>query len=117
MAVVDLRSADPDQPRHLLHVDAMMRHLDRLGADSRFNLLTDQSAGNRVDVLLDIDRTATTDGDVCQDVVGVEPAVRKSTQMRLFDCKTILAAVVAAGDQCSDEVHVVFTTGEVAATA
>lgn len=72
VAVVDRRSADPDQSWHPLNRDFVMRHVDPFGADPNIDFFTDQATGNRVGVATDLNRTAAADANTEQDVVGVK---------------------------------------------
>ena len=117
VAVVDRESADPDQPRHPLNREPVMRHVDPFGRDPDVDLLTDQTTGNRVGIAADLDRAAGADPNAENDVVGVKLAGGQWAQVLLLGGKRFLSSPVKARDHVLNELHVVFAAGEVTTSA
>lgn len=117
MAIVDRETPNPDQPRHLLNHEPMMRDVNPFGGDPDVDLLADQATGNRVGIAPDLDRTAGANTNTENYVVGVEFAGRQWTQPLLLAGKRFLAFSIATGDHAVNELHVVLATGEVTTAA
>jgi hypothetical protein len=115
MPIVDRLSVLPNQPRHGLHVVALMHHDDLLGSNPHIDLRIDQPTRNRVGVGAHLDRAARANAEATQHIVRVEPIVGQLVQRHLLFAETFAAIGVGLCDDLFNEGQVVIAADEVAA--
>jgi hypothetical protein len=117
VTVIDRVFTAAGQTRHLLNLDSRVPYFDLLDVDHDIDLLTDQTAGNRVRIPLDLNRTAAVNFDSAHPLHVIEPARRQFTQERLLLGELVAPRQVPPLDQLTQELFVVVAAGEVAAAA
>jgi hypothetical protein len=96
--IVDIGPARAHEPRHLLNEYALVRDGDFLRSDLDIHGPANQSAGDRVHVLSDRDRTALGDAQPFEPLVGIKPMVGQLLQGHLFLKKLGLTMQVGLSD-------------------
>ena len=117
MTIVDAGGLFADESLHRLNEVPLVRHRDRLGADSHIDFSSDQATRYRVSVGANMDRRALADTEPFDLVIGIESNIGKSPQLQPFFGKPLLASRVGAVDDLLDEGHVLVTAGEIATLA
>jgi hypothetical protein len=116
VAIVDRATANAEQPRHSLNVNAVMRYIDPLGADRNIHLAADESTGDRVTISTNMDRAVAVNQDASKRFVRVELLMRKRPKLLLFNRKAIASLVIPPSHHFLHELHILIATLE-AATA
>lgn len=117
VAVVDRVLAAAGQTRHRLHVGAGVPDLHLVGVDHDVHLIADQAAGDRIGVLLHLDRAAGVDFDARDPLPVVELARRQLAQAGLFLGELVGSPGVPFFQQLHQELFVLLAIGEVPAPA
>ena len=112
VSIVDGRQLLADEPRHGLNEVPLMSHRDVFRTDTQVDELADQSARHRIRVGSHVDGAAANDSHTRDDVVGVEPFIRQSIQMRQIVQKLLPPIVIGPLHQVFHEGDVLFATGK-----
>jgi len=117
VSIVDRRQLFSDKPRHRLNEMSLMSHGDLFRFDAKIDKLTDQPTGNGIRVGSNEYGAALTDSHALDDVVGVEPFIRQSVQVREILKEFLLPILIGSFHQAFHESDVLFTTGKITAAA
>jgi len=112
VTIIDRRQILPDQSRHDLNKVSVMSHRDLFGPDAKVHELADQPTGNRVRVGSYVDCAAARDSHTFDNVVRVEPFVRKLLQMREIIKELLPPVVIGPLHQVFHERNVLFAAVE-----
>ena len=117
VAVVDRVLAAAAKPRHPLHVDVCVPHLDVVGVDHDIHLEADQSAGDRIRVPLHLNRAAGVNLDAADPLPIIELARRQLIEAGLFLSELVGPRGVPLVDQAAEKLFVLFAGDEIATAA
>ena len=117
VTVIDRVLAAAGQAGHPLDFDARVPGLDEIGVDHHLHPVTNQPAGNRIRVTLDLDRAATVDLDPPDTLPVIQLGRRQLTKERLLLRQLGRSRRIALVAQPLQELLVLLPAGEVAAAA
>jgi hypothetical protein len=114
VAVLDAMLPPATKPRQGVDLAGAVPDLQGLGHDVNLHPLTDQSAGQRVDVAADVDRAPRV--DPCLDPAGhLQPAGRQGREHGAFLGESLLAVDIATGHDLAEEGLILAAADELAA--
>lgn len=114
VTVLDAMLPPATKPRQGVDLAGAVPDLQGLGHDVNLHPLTDQSAGQRVDVAADVDRAPRV--DPCLDPAGhLQPAGRQGREHGAFLGESLLAVDIATGHDLAEEGLILAAADELAA--